>query len=163
MSIRAKEHIINVMYGNQISSSKRRGHSLPLYTKKELIAWCLSQEKFHELYDDWIESGCDRYMVPSVDRIIDSKSYFFGNIQLMTWKENSDKYCKSIRDGGTIHKAKPHKPVLQFDKQGGFIAEFVSTREASRKTGVYQQNISSVCNSKLKSAGGFIWKFKVND
>ena len=52
------------------------------------------------------------------------------------------------------------KPVLQYSKLGKFIAEFESQTEASRKTGTSKGNLSSACNGKYKSAGGFIWKYK---
>jgi hypothetical protein len=52
------------------------------------------------------------------------------------------------------------KPVLQFDKQGKFVAEFPSTREAERATGIYQSNISNCCLEKYKSAGKYLWRFK---
>lgn len=54
------------------------------------------------------------------------------------------------------------KPVLQFSQDGNFIQEFKSTNEASRQTGIIQQNISQCCNGKgyHHTAGGYIWKFK---
>lgn len=36
---------------------------------------------------------------------------------------------------------------------------FESTCEAHRKTGINQSNISMACNGKLKTAGGYHWKF----
>lgn len=61
---------------------------------------------------------------------------------------------------------KKSKPVLQYTLDGEFIAEYTSTREAERQTGVKQTNISSCCNEairkgyKVKSAGGYVWKYK---
>lgn len=54
----------------------------------------------------------------------------------------------------------PSKQVLQFSKNGEFIAEYPSIKEASRQTGCYQQHICKCCKGKRKSAGGFIWKYK---
>lgn len=53
----------------------------------------------------------------------------------------------------------PSKPVLQFSKTGEFIAEYPSTREAERLTGCNQGNIIKCCKGKLKSTGGYIWKY----
>lgn len=36
---------------------------------------------------------------------------------------------------------------------------FESTRDASRKTGIANGNISNVCNGKHKRAGGYHWKY----
>lgn len=54
---------------------------------------------------------------------------------------------------------KPPKPVIQYTKNGDFVATYVSTCEASRLTKVHQGNICKCCGGKLNSAGGYIWKF----
>ena len=51
------------------------------------------------------------------------------------------------------------KKVLQFTKSGEFIKEWSSIREASKQLKINFGNICSCCNGKLKSAGGFIWKY----
>lgn len=51
-------------------------------------------------------------------------------------------------------------PVLQFTKDGIFIKEWPSASAIERETGMSRSNIKSVCNGKLKSAYGFIWKRK---
>jgi hypothetical protein len=64
------------------------------------------------------------------------------------------------RDQKTIN-AKKFKPVLQFDKQDNFIAEFSSAKEAAIVFGKPgSDDIGAVCRGKQKSAFGFIWKFK---
>ena len=50
--------------------------------------------------------------------------------------------------------------ILQFSKNGEFIAEYPSTKEAERQTGCYQTNICKCCKGKLKTCGGYIWKYK---
>ena len=57
------------------------------------------------------------------------------------------------------HRAKLSKKVLQFTKSGEFIREWPSVREAERELGIARSNICSCCNEKLKSAGGYIWKY----
>lgn len=52
------------------------------------------------------------------------------------------------------------RPVFQYTKEGVFVAEYESSNEASRQTGVNQGNISNCCFGIRKSAGGFIWRFK---
>lgn len=60
-----------------------------------------------------------------------------------------DSHCKRVSE------AMKGKKVLCVET--GEI--FDSIHEAERKTGIYSQNISAVCNGKFKSAGGFHWKF----
>lgn len=52
------------------------------------------------------------------------------------------------------------KTVLQYTLDNKFVAEYPSTREAERQTGINQAHISMVCNGKRKSSGNFIWKYK---
>ena len=58
-----------------------------------------------------------------------------------------------------ISESKPKKPVLQFSKDGEFIAEYPSLHEASRITGCNKGNICSCCKGNLKTCGGYIWKY----
>lgn len=52
------------------------------------------------------------------------------------------------------------KAILQFSLQGEFIKEWASATEASKETKVFISNISACCHGKVKTAGGFIWKYK---
>ena len=67
-----------------------------------------------------------------------------------------------ISESMTGKHNKPQKPVLQFSKDGEFIAEYPSTHEAKRQTGCSQSNICSCCRGERKSTGGYIWKYKSN-
>lgn len=53
-----------------------------------------------------------------------------------------------------------NKPVLQYDLDGNFIAEYGSAREAARATGIGYKMISRVCNGKRPHTHGFVFKFK---
>jgi group I intron endonuclease len=52
------------------------------------------------------------------------------------------------------------KSVLQYDKDMNLINEYLSLREAERITNVSRSNIIKCCKNKVKSAGGYIWKYK---
>lgn len=51
------------------------------------------------------------------------------------------------------------KMVLQI-KDGKVIAEFYGINEASRIARVYSSNICNCCKGKIKTAGGYVWKYK---
>lgn len=55
---------------------------------------------------------------------------------------------------------KVSKPVLQFSKNGCFVKEWSSVMEVQRQLGYGQGHISNCCNGKLKSAYGYIWRYK---
>jgi len=52
------------------------------------------------------------------------------------------------------------KKILQFDKQGNFIKEWDSLKQAGLFLGKNPSAISQVCNGKQKTAYGYIWKYK---
>lgn len=58
------------------------------------------------------------------------------------------------------------KPIIQYDKNGNIIKEWISFYEAARYINVegnYKstiKNIHACCNNKRKTAYGFIWKYK---
>lgn len=76
--------------------------------------------------------------------------------------ENNPFYGKHFSEESKkkIRENNPSKQVLQFSKDGEFIAEYPSTREAGRKIGCNPSNICACCKGKLKSANGYIWKYK---
>lgn len=51
------------------------------------------------------------------------------------------------------------KPVRQYTKDLELIAEFPSTHEAARQTGIHCGNIGACCNGKYNYAGGFVWVY----
>lgn len=53
------------------------------------------------------------------------------------------------------------KPILQFTKDGQFVAEYQSAIEAERQTNTDHSNILKCCNGKRKTANGFIWRYKL--
>ena len=49
---------------------------------------------------------------------------------------------------------------IQLDLNGNFISEFKNVRQASLSTNVNDSSIRNCCKDKIKSAGGFIWRYK---
>ena len=88
----------------------------------------------------------------------------------LTGKHLSEEHRKKLSDALTgrvfteEHKKKirennPSNPVLQFSKNGEFIAEYQSTMEAERHTGCNHSNICKCCKGKYKSTGGYVWMY----
>jgi group I intron endonuclease len=53
--------------------------------------------------------------------------------------------------------SKLRKPIIQFDKKGNFIEEYISYKEARRITEI---KMTEAVRGKTKTAGGYIWKKK---
>ena len=68
--------------------------------------------------------------------------------QKTTWAERSRLVGK-----------KTSRKVLQFTKDGEFVALYESLHEAERCTGARNGNISRCCNGSLKTTGGFKWQY----
>ena len=94
---------------------------------------------------DWSKNG--------IDRLDNSKGHNIDNVVCSCW------VCNNKR-AGISNGERYSKPVLQYTKDGEFIAEYKSTMDAYRKTGIDNSGISKCCLGKQKTAGGFVFKYK---
>lgn len=83
------------------------------------------------------------------DKISDGlKSYFKGTTNgILNTEIHRQNVTKAIG-----------KKVRQYDKNKKLIAEYNSLSEASRATGIRNNNIGHVINGRALTAGGYIWK-----
>lgn len=85
----------------------------------------------------------------------DKSNNSLNNLNLMTPKENTN------WGTGIERKAKSQsKPVLQYDIEGNFLAEFEGQHDAERKLGICHENISSCCRGRIKTTHGYIFRYK---
>lgn len=76
-------------------------------------------------------------------------------------------YGMGVNEGLNLqhHKTFTNRPkvfeIEQYDMDGNFKQSFLTSVFAERATGIKHQNIINVCKGKKKSAGGYIWKFKM--
>ena len=78
--------------------------------------------------------------------LLNNCNYWLGKTQS---REHVDKMAKGHM-----------KPILQYTKDNNFIKEWDSIILASKELNIHRGSISWNCKGKLKSAGGFIWKYK---
>lgn len=62
--------------------------------------------------------------------------------------------------GGRAIAQNRRKPTIQYSKDGTFVKEWNSAKEAGEVLNIQVTNITSCCREEIKSAGGFIWKYK---
>lgn len=76
----------------------------------------------------------------------------------------NNKYGTRTRKVLDSHKrngsSKAEKPVVQMDKQGNTIAEFISISEAARQMGVSRESLRDAALGYSKTCKGFIWIHK---
>lgn len=52
------------------------------------------------------------------------------------------------------------KPILQYDKDNNLIKEWSSSKDASVELNIDSSSITACCRGRLKTAGGYVWKYK---
>lgn len=60
-----------------------------LLPKEEFYEWAMQSNSYHLLYSEWVNSGYDRKLAPSVDRVDSSRGYTIDNMEWVTHSENS--------------------------------------------------------------------------
>ena len=132
---------------------------LDLCWKKSIEFQTPNKEQALELEAElmkWYDSVDNGYNTSSYDSMHYERTEEHGKkiSKSLTGKHHTEETKEKIRENN------PSKPVIQYSKTGEFIAEYLSINEAERLTGCYHQHISKCCKGKLKSCGGFIWKYK---
>ena len=93
---------------------------------------------------------------PCVNHIDENKlNNDLSNLEWCTERENVIHGTRTKRAAEKLSKK-----VIQLDLNDNVLNEFESMRQAERETGVSVGNISSCCNGKTKSAGGYKWRRK---
>ena len=125
------------------------------------------QEEFHKMFSDYVKSGFDKAICPSIDRIDDYKGYSFDNMQLLTWEENNKKgrECqKNKKSCAEVATKYCSKTVIQFDTNMNFIREYKSAHEVERETGFRANLIARACRRNRDGfrcvSKGYIWFYK---
>ena len=68
------------------------------------------------------------------------------------------KFKPMRRNATQRHFVAPPRPVIGTDVRGE-VREFASIGEAARATGAREPNIIAACNGKIKTAGGYKWRY----
>lgn len=134
--------VLGRIYSGHLSSSRKRGHDAPTYNLEEFKVWAI-ENGYIDIYNNFRDSGYNKILRPSCDRIDERFGYKFSNMTMMTWGDNFNK-----------EKYRQQKRVNQYDLEGNFIKTF----ESVKSTGV--NNVSKVCSGQYKQAGGFVWKYE---
>lgn len=89
-----------------------------------------------------------------------------GSPKGFKWTDKQKAKIRGINNKNTGKKFpyKPHpghwKAVIVFDKDGKFIQTCNSIKEAAKTFNVQETNIVKVCKGKLRTTGGYVFKYK---
>lgn len=146
---RTPNGVITTLFISMKRRSKQRKHAPPKFTKVQLTKW-LYDNGFQKLYDDWVNSGYNRWKKPSCDRLDDSKGYSFDNMRLVTWKENHDKNKKEL-------EKKSRKAIQQVDLDGTVTKEWESIAQARRELGF---EVKNALKRRNLAVDGYYYEYK---
>lgn len=131
---------------------------MDIIISKEELKQFVIKNNIQDMLDYWIKNDCNKDFTPSINRLDDYKWYSLDNIELITWKENNNKWRKSIKTIEKVHnklwiiaKQKFSKKVQQMDLDWNLIAIYPSVREAGRQLWMDYGNISKVCRWEIKT------------
>lgn len=94
--------------------------------------------------------------LPTVDHI--NRIVSDNRVENLRWA-NMVVQCRNRNSEPLINLCS--KSVLQYTKELEFVAEYPSMNEAERQTGIAYTSICACCKGKRKSAGGYIWMYKI--
>ena len=97
-----------------------------------------------------------------------SIDYDKSNLEWCTHSYNNSynglklRQAQTLREGYKNNKYTMNhykKPILQFSKDGYLVNKWDSAKDAERILGVDGPGIGHCCKGKVKTAGGYIWKY----
>ena len=131
------------------ANCKKRGHEYPFWhNSKSLLLWLESNDNFEELYKSWVDSGYEKDLTPSIDRLDNSKTYTEDNIELVTWSENNNRGREYQRN------TSKHGAVSVYYKTGEYIDTFPTIKTAERALEV--NNLHKTLSGERNHANGII-------
>ena len=87
--MRAHRNMRSRAFGIQAKKANLYSHIVDVVDRPNFYAWAKSDPSFSELWSQWVASGHDRKLTPSVDRIDSNGDYVLENMQWVTHSENS--------------------------------------------------------------------------
>jgi hypothetical protein len=136
-----KEHAL-------IGKKDKDGYIVVSLSKNQKKKYC----RLHRVVADAFLSNPDgKPQINHKDR--NKQNNTVANLEWVTASENTVHCFATGRD---VFK----RPVLQYDKNMVLVACWNSIKEASRKTGVDISNLCACCRGRLKSSGGYVWRYK---
>lgn len=127
----------------QLRKGKNIGTNNPMYGKEVSKE---TREKISQASKKCWESP--EYRLKMMEHFIGTSNPFYG-------KHHTDESIYKIRLAKGV-------PVVQLDKDGNFIAEYICATEASEHTNATSVGIGKCCKGKQNLSGGYKWKYKTD-
>lgn len=158
-SIRTKKKMRKSKLGCKLSEEHKHNISNSVTIKaKESPNYNKCYDKIHIMDKDILY---EKYIIENLSMPKLSKLFSVSEKTIFTnLKEYGIKKDKEIWKKQCI--SNPEKTVLQYNIVGEFIKEWIGLKSITKELKINSSNIANCCRGKVKSAGGFIWKYKDN-
>ena len=160
--VRSKDRYANSGIGIRLYKGKllkpgmdRVGYIHVVLSKDNKQKMFLVHRLVYEAFNGKIPEGMQ---VNHIDE--DKSNNSIENLNVMTCKENvnwgtgNERRAKSM-----INHKSLSKPIIQYSLNGDKLAEFEGTHDAARQLGINPGNINNALKGRIKTAGGFKWKY----
>lgn len=176
-------HYGNIITDNYYGSGRLIKNAIKKYGKENF------EQIIIEEFDNPKDAYSKEKQIVNQNLVFDSKCYnlmiggrgaaagynhpMFGKHRLDMVGEKNPSKRKEVREKISLHKAGNKNPmfgitppnarkVLQYDFEMKLIKEWDTIKQASKELNMYDSNITMRCKGKLKTSGGFFWKYKNN-
>jgi hypothetical protein len=176
-------HYGNIIQDNYYGSGKLIKNAIKKYGKENFQQIII--EEFDNSKDAYIkeneivnenlisEDMCYNLMVGGKGAPAGTNHPMFGKIRKDILGDNNPAKRTEVKYKISLHKKGDKNPmfgikptniksVLQYDLNMNLIKEWNDITQASNELNIYNSNISMCCKGKLKTTGGYIWKYKNN-
>ena len=96
-------------------------------------------------------------------QLIEMNLYFkrpASELVFVTKSMHKKLHREQMRNFSKIGGKKNSISILQFTKDGELVKEWPSLSDAERQLGIFHSNICLCLKGRLKSTGGFVWRYK---
>lgn len=143
-------------YGQHRGRMRRRFGAEPPYDYTQLREW-LYKNGYYAMWCQWTNSGHDKKLFPSCDRLNNREGYSLSNLRLVTWKENHQAARRQQSDG-VLPSSRAMREVIGADHEGN-VYRFPSLSKAGLAIGASGSEISAACRGKRGMVAGYKWRY----
>ena len=151
-------HKYNINYGTAIERRSEAIKKSPLKRRKAVLQLSLAGDivrEYHSTKDAAEATGIDRRQISRSINHLGKQAH--GFLWILKEDYNNEIDYTEIWKKESIHP-KP-KRIAQYTKNGEFIKEWGSLKEAHLELGINYSSLTNCLCGRYSHAGGFIWKF----
>lgn len=150
--------LANNKKGYNISSGGSNGNPFAGKTEEEMNEWKQNMSKAqtgenNPMYGKHLSEETKQKMSEA------KKGKFTGENNPMYGKYHTEESRQKISQAKKGKNAPQAKRIIQYNKQGNLIRVWDYAKQVTEELGINHGNIISCCKGKLKSAGGYIWRY----